>query len=319
MKILSFNTRSFPYPTLWSRRGESERIDRIIKGIREQNADVVCLQEVYDEKAVDAIVRAFGTEYRAFQDGRPIETKYITFFCAFVVAIFLLAMSIPLYWIGWFHAMPLMAFGGCGYIYSVHSNCKGRITGLMTLVKLTANPGNFETWPFYVQCSDYTGLTDPAFSVVKVDKVSIINVSLTTSEKNYYRYKQAIQLAHFAQEVDSTVVVCGGFYDGIDSVATRALTENGFRDVMSGHQARDTWCRWRSLDRVPMYKGNEDCVDYIFVSPSDKTCVAKRVFVSLEPPYISDHFGLVAIVAENPLEAIQANLPAFWKGQERVR
>jgi len=271
----------------------STRLESQMNSIATINPDIVCLQELYCTRVRDMYQRRFGSEYRILHETRSTMAGMV---CARILELFLIlfTMLITRYW-------PFIITGA--YLLWCNSALfawlSGDATGLTIMVRHKIGTVlSYRTQDFLSQSGDWMNVVSPrAFSVTEIETsiglLSVFNAHFNALGSETERCQQVLQLANIVNTITHPVVICTDLNSTETSESAQLLKHTGrLYDVMDNQPNRVTWSTRNNLSRAWMQTADM-CVDFIFVRDLRVTS-ARTVFT--EPPFISDHFGVLAII-----------------------
>jgi endonuclease/exonuclease/phosphatase family metal-dependent hydrolase len=130
-------------------------------------------------------------------------------------------------------------------------------------------------------------------------EVLVTNVHLNLGG-DVFRQEQVREVLEsaLAHSFAGNIHICCGDFNAHPQLrsASMATQEFGFIDTWAEHalptETGDTWCHKNELTHV-MFDVEDERVDYIFYKSSNIVCDSAALVFD-EPPYMSDHFGLLA-------------------------
>jgi endonuclease/exonuclease/phosphatase family metal-dependent hydrolase len=312
LRVVTFNV--FPgSPVPWLGGGTtalagSWRLAEQIRRLRELDADVVCLQELYCASARDTFAKALGSVYEMHHAPRRPPRSHLLLFtaltCIVVVAAFHagIACGVGRSWAAFGAIVAWRAW----LRSALGAWLSGESYGLVTLVRRTLKSSS-ATLVFGHQAGDRLNRVVPrGYQLTYVGDVAIFNTHLNAGGRDDSdRLHQAAALCEAvceARRLLGVTVVCGDLNAPPHAASVSLLRHvGGLSDTaaVSCENPRPTWCSDNPLTHSVWNTGasTDQRLDYVLVHVrpcSGPICVSGHNVLDAPLPHVSDHAGVLA-------------------------
>lgn len=326
MKIITFNV-FIGSPLIGIRGGtsslyNSERLKRQIVDLKKQNADIICLQEIFCSNVLNAYIQAFQKDYQVIYETNTVysnkilgETCILLFACLLLIFFKLLIPvsniitdQLAIRSIYFYKIRKYLST--CAMFSFILGNIKGFMITLIKrnkdLTKSEIQVLNSRTIQFYHQSNDFQNLfrkrcyqvLELEWKFIRTGKVIPITLyhlhlnSIGNPVSKYAQFNQVIESIKKSPErrQSDNLIICGDFNSDLNTFKTEQYEFLQDSAILFKNQNDHTWS-----DQNPLSKGflreENSRVDGILYSFKDFQQVSYQTIMN-SSPYTSDHFGI---------------------------